>query len=262
MNQPLTFTPQMLHRPTPSGVDVVTTLRHFAIITYIVDANHLATFLPDRFIPDTITTGEALISVVPFEDVDFRAACFPSPRFAFGQTNYRAYIIDKITGERAVWFFGTCLGSWTVCVPRHLWKLPWHSGRFCFDCDYDHQAKRYRRYVVQTQSPWADGAVELVDTGQPVTSLAGFNDLESAMVVLTHPLRGYYQRRDQTLGTYDIWHDPLQMNTGQIKHARFDLLDRLQLVPYENQNTPHSVLMRHETEFTIYLPPSKFDPDA
>ncbi len=66
----------------------------------------------------------ALISAVPFEDHDFRAGAFPSPRWKFGQTNYRSYGIDRETGERVTWFLGTVLDSWTVVVPRHRWKLP------------------------------------------------------------------------------------------------------------------------------------------
>jgi hypothetical protein len=99
--------------------------------------------------------------------------------------------------------------------------------------------------------------LELEDTGQPVASLSGFDDLESALVTLTHPMHGYYHRRDGRLGAYRIWHAPLEMSTATINHARFDVLDRLELVPYDRQGEPHSVLLQHETEFTIYLPPGR-----
>ena len=81
----------MLERPTPQGSDAVTTLRHFAIVTYAVPPERLAGLVHDRFEPDCVEPDGArmaLLSVVPFEDQDFRAAAFPSPRMKCGQTNY------------------------------------------------------------------------------------------------------------------------------------------------------------------------------
>ena len=180
---------------------------------------------------------------------------FAHLRFAFGQTNYRAYVLDRETGKPGVWFFGTTLASATVAVPRYLWKLPWHPGRMRFDCEWE--AGRYTRYAMQTRSAWAAVELELEDTGQPVTCLDGFPDLETGMVILTHPLAGFYYRRDNTLGSYHIWHDRLTPTRAQIVRAGFDLLDRLGLVPFAAQDQPHSVMMQRSAEFTIYLPPRK-----
>jgi hypothetical protein len=88
--------------------------------------------MPQRFVLDTITIEgqeKALISVVPFVDVDFTSAVYPFPKFTMGQTNYRIYIVDTLTCERCVWFLGTTLDSWTVLVPRVLWNLPWFTGK-------------------------------------------------------------------------------------------------------------------------------------
>ena len=259
MSQPPQFTDEMLTRPGLSGIDVTTTLRHFAIITYEVDPERLQAHLHPRFTPDCIQGADgserALISVVPFLDLDFRFASCPWPTFAFGQTNYRAYVIDSETGERVVWFFGTCLDSWSVLVPRVLWKLPWHRGRIHFDCEYSSSESRYRRYRMQTRSPWAPAEVELQDSGVQPRALRGFSSLESGLVVLTHPLRGYFFRRDGRLGTYDVWHDRLRLTEGSCLQARFPLLEKLGLVPLERQAQTHSVLIQPSTEFLILLPP-------
>jgi hypothetical protein len=106
-----------------------------------------------------------------------------------------------------------------------------------------------------TVSEWASADVELADTGQPMTELAGFDDFEAAMVKLTHPMIGVFYRRDGRLGSYSIWHDRLRCTVGELVRARFDLLDRLEVVPFADQNTPHSVLIQPETEFIIQLPP-------
>ncbi len=258
MNAPR-FTDEMLTRPEVSGIDVTTTLRHFAIITYEVDPERLRPHLHPRFVPDRIAgsggSDRALVSVVPFLDVDFRFASCPWPTFSFGQTNYRAYVIDTETGERVVWFFGTCVDSWSVLVPRFRWKLPWHRGRIRFDCEYSRGDSRYRRYRMHTDSSWAPAEVELRDSGAEPGILTGFPSLESSLVVLTHPLRGYFFRRDGRLGTYQVWHDRLRLTEGSCLRARFPLLESLDLVSVPRQTETHSVLIQQETEFIILLPP-------
>jgi hypothetical protein len=109
-----------------------------------------------------------------------------------------------------------------------------------------------------TVSDWAPVELELGDTGAPVVALDGVPDVESGLAVLTHPLTGVYYRRDGRLGTYRIWHDRLRCTSGRVVRARIGLFDRLGLVPYTEQDRPHSVLLQHRTEFTIYLPPGRF----
>jgi uncharacterized protein DUF2071 len=138
---------------------------------------------------------------------------------SFGQTNYRAYVLDTATGDHAVWFFGTCLDSVSVLVPRYAWKLPWHRARMEFDCRYDTAAARYTAYSVKTQSSWSPGRLSIEDTGAPPTALAGVSSLEAGLVFLTHPLRGYFFRRDGSLGSYSIWHGRATPTTGMIREA-------------------------------------------
>jgi len=130
----LRFTDELLTRKRPSGVDVDTTLSHFAIVTYLVAPDVLrrhvhtrfeldvinhngfdaallhvpepfgsAKFL-DRWHPPTGFWDRLLVSVVPFVDQDFRFSKFPWLKRRFGQTNYRAYVTDTETGEHVVWF--------------------------------------------------------------------------------------------------------------------------------------------------------------
>lgn len=242
----------------PRGVDVLCKLKHFAIISYTVDPRRLSPIIPKRFELDTVQIhGEerALLSVVPFIDVDFTSAVYPFPKFRMGQTNYRVYIIDRQTGERAVWFLGTTLDSWTIAIPHFLWRLPWYSGKVTFDCDFDSNSDLYRRYYMKTEARWAPAEVELVQQPEQKLVFPGFPDEETALVYLTHPLRGFYHRRDGKLGTYRVWHDRLWMRGAQLKTAYFGLLERLNLVTHAEQQHPHSVLVEPINEFTIYLPP-------
>ena len=125
----LRFTRTLLSKPVPRGLDVETTLHHFAIVTFWVDPSNLRKHLHPRFEPVCLAAAgqprRALVSVVTFLDRDFRFVACPWFRGSFGQTNYRAYVQDTQTGEQAAWFFGTCLDSISVAVPRYVWKLPW-----------------------------------------------------------------------------------------------------------------------------------------
>ena len=254
------FGPELLTKKPTSGIDIETTLHHFAIITYMIEVDKLSRHIHQRFKPYSILLPDgnrkALLSVVPFLDYDFRLANFPWVSWDFAQTNYRAYVTDTETGENVVWFFGTSLDSWTVNIPRLVWKLPWHRAQIRFDVQYDRKEGRYEHYRLQTDSQWAKIELELSDTGNMPDHLLGFTDLESGLVLLTHPLKGYFYRRDGQLGNYSIWYDRLQPTVGYVERANFSLLESLGLVVSGDLSDIHSVLIQPEIDFTIYLPPT------
>jgi len=258
------FTDAMLRRSPAHGWDAVATLAHFAMVTYAVPPDRVRPHVDTRFELDTFLdragNPRVWVSMVAFEDQNFHFAPLPWLRFRFGQTNYRTYVVDRVTRRRGVWFFGTTLDSWSVVLPRYLWQLPWHRGHIQFDCDYDSVAGHYTRYAMQTRSAWAPVELRLEDTGETCSELEAMDDFEAAEVVLTHPLEGFFQRRDGGLGHYSVWHDRLNCKVGKCKSARIDLFDRLQLVPFAEQANPYSVLITHSTEFTIYLPPARLGP--
>ena len=261
----LRFTPRHLTRPVLRGLSVETTLQHFVIVTYWVDPSNLRKHLHARFEPVCLAVNgrsrQALVSVVTFLDRDFRFAVCPWFKGSFGQTNYRAYVKDTQTGEHAAWFFGTCLDSVLVAVPRYLWRLPWHRARMDFTCRYDQTATRYTIFNVRTRSGWAPAQLAIEDSGKPPAQLAGISNLEAGLVLLTHPLRGYFFRHDGALGSYDIWHDRAQPSVGTIQEARYPLLQQLGLVEDGDQRDIHSVLIQPSIDFTIYLPPTRVKAD-
>ncbi len=259
MQEPRRMKDYLIDRPKPKGIDVVCGLKHFSIITYAVPAARFHGIFPERFELDTISiNGQemGLVSVVPFIDVDFTSAAFPFPRFTMGQTNYRIYIIDRSTGEKCVWFLGTTLDSWTLSVPRYLWNLPWHKGKVSFECNFNESTGLYERYKMDTLSTWAPASVELTQLEDNPSNFPGFPDTESALVYLTHPLAGFYYRRDGRLGTYRVWHNELKVRPAFLKSAKFGLLADLGIVKLSEQNSPYSVLIEPINEFTIYLPPT------
>ena len=192
---------------------------------------------------------------MPLIDGGLTAAVYPFPTFTMGQTNYRIYIIDTETGERCVWFLGTILDSWTLAVPRYLWSLPWHSAKMNFDCQFDDATGKYVKYSVNAESEWAAASVSLAQNTVDNFSFPGFPDTESALVYLTHPLAGFYHRRDGKLGTYRVWHKRLGVQPASLIAANFKLLSDSGIVTLSEQNHPYSVLIEPLNTFTIYLPP-------
>ena len=252
------FEDYLYERPKPTGIDVVCGLKNFSIITYAVPGERFDGIFPDRFKLDTVMVDgkeKELISVVPFIDVDFTSAIYPFPAFTMGQTNYRIYIIDTKTGERSVWFLGTTLDSWTLAVPRYLWSLPWYSAKMTFDCHVDEETGMYSKYLVNAESEWAAASVSLTQKVEDEFSFPGFPDTESALIYLTHPLAGFYHRRDGKLGTYRVWHKKLEVKPASLIAANFTLLSKLGIVTTSEQSNPYSVLIEPLNTFTIYLPP-------
>lgn len=259
MQESRKFEDYLIDRPKPKGIDVLCGLQHFAIVTYAVPANRFEGMFPNRFKLDSITIDGremGLISVVPFIDVDFTSAVYPFPKFTMGQTNYRIYIIDTETGERCVWFLGTTLDSWTITVPRYIWNLPWYSGKVRFDCEFNKHSGLYDKYEMSTDSNWAKATVKLGQSESDAFNFPGFPNTETALVYLTHPLAGFYFRRDGKLGTYRVWHKKLEVKPAHLQFADFKLLSNLGIVQESEQCTPYSVLIEPINEFTIYLPPT------
>jgi hypothetical protein len=123
-----------------------------------------------------------------------------------------------------------------------------------FDCEL--QDGRYRHYKLTTRSAWGEAKLSLTQELGYSQTHAGFTDEESALVYLTHPLSGYYYRRDGRLGSYKVWHDRLQLTPARLLDADFAALQRLEICTAEEQHMPYSVLVQPQTEFTIYLPPA------
>ncbi|MDC0707232.1 DUF2071 domain-containing protein [Stigmatella sp. ncwal1] len=244
---------RFIPRPKSGLWDVTTLLLDFAIVTYAVEPEALARHLPPEFEPDTFVLGDgrrvALVSAVPFRDQDFRFGFAPFIRASMGQTNYRAYV--RYRGERAVWFFGTSLDSFWVWVPRSGWKLPWHSARMRFETRWTGDSCEH--YRLDTEGSWGRAQLELTGTQTPMGCLEGFRDEEETAWILTHPLRGFYSRRDGRLGTYTVWHERLRLHRATVREARFQVFEHLGLTTAKS--VPHSVLVQQRTEFIIFLPP-------
>lgn len=243
-------------RPRLRGFDASTTLVDFALVTFDVDADRLASLLPPGLRPETRSLDDgrvrAFVSAVSFRDVDFRFAILPIVRRSFFQTNYRAYVLGP-TGGRAVYFFGTTLDSRLSVLPRRLWGMPWHPGATRIEATWD--GDRCVTYRHTCHADWGGADVLLRGTPQHVGRLDGFKDADDAAVVLTHPLDTYFSRPDGRPGQYGVWHPRLSPTLGHADTARYSVFENLNLVA---PNTPpHSVMLQRHVPFDVLLPPAK-----
>ncbi len=245
-------------RPRLRPLDALTTLEHFALITYDVQPERLAALLPAGygFEPEIATLADgrrrSFVSAVNFRDVDFRFTAAPFVKVSFEQTNYRAYV--RRNGERAVWFFGTTLASRTAALPRLMWGMPWHRVSASLDATWD--GNRCVAYESRSTGTWANATTRLEGSAQPLGVLDGWSTPEEGALVLTHPLIGYFaHNRGGGVGRYAVWHAPLKLTVGRVIEARFSAFEDRGLI--QPGQEPHSVLLQRSTDFVVVLPPTR-----
>jgi hypothetical protein len=164
------------------------------------------------------------------------------------------YVTDRATGEHAVWFFGTTLGSPVVHIPRVLWRIPWHPARHAADCVYDPGARRSRATATRSIRRAAARAWN-PPTARAAGLLPGFADADAQTLILTHPVDGYFYRLDGRLGTYSVWHPLISLTRAEPGELYFSLFERLGLLTREEMRRPHSALVCPRTRFKVLLPP-------
>lgn len=257
----MTVDPFRTPRPRLGSLDALTTLEHFALITYDVDPERLAALLPTGygFEPEVARLSDgrrrSFVSAVNFRDVHFRFAAAPFVRVSFEQTNYRAYV--RRNGKRAVWFFGTTLASRTAALPRMLWGMPWHRVISTLEATWD--GDRCVTYESSHVGKWASAAMRLEGTAERAGLLDGWATPDEAALILTHPLVGYFSHnRGNGVGLYAVWHARLNLTVGRAIEARFSPFEERGLIT-PNQE-PHSVLLQPSTEFLVLLPPTRVRP--
>ena len=258
---------QRLLKPAANRIDIRSDLAHFALIQYAVPKVRLEPHIPqERFIiPEFEIAGEkkALLSVVPFLDEDFNFyRLTPFWKMQFAQTNHRVYVIDRQTGEPVVWFLGTTLGSRIVHPAQWLWQIPWHFASYQMDCVYDAAESRYKSYNIQMESDWCGGIIDIDDTGKPIELCTGFSSMDEMMLILTHPVQGYYWCRNGRLGGYSVWHEIMQLTQGKPKNIYLSLYERLGILSKEEMQTPHSIFICPNITFDVHMPPMIFEDSA
>lgn len=244
------------NKPKNKILNVSTFLEHFSIITYLVEIEKLRIHIPDKFEIFTITKNSkkfGLVSAVTFIDKDFHFMnLFPFLKVSFPQTNYRAYIINKQTGENRAWFFGTGIGSKLVNIPRYLWKMPWFYSKYQTEFNF---VNKYDVYKIKIEAKNSNAFIDITEESIPKFNYQDFKDINEAELILTHPITGYFYRSDKKIGRYKIWHPKMKIKTAKSNHVYFEKFEKLGLLNSEEMMNPYSILITEKIEFIIDLPP-------
>jgi hypothetical protein len=223
-------------------------MRDFAVVTYAVDPDRLASLLPYRFEPDVFTlddrTRAAFVSAVSFRAAALQTGAVRVP-LGFVQVNYRAYV--RHDGDRCVWFFGSTVSSPIVLAPRTLFRLPWYRASSTLEAVWD--GARCSSYALRTSGQWGEAAFDCAGSGAPLERLDGFSDREETREVLTSPLSGYCLRPDGALLELRVEHEPLEPQVGTPRTASFEVFKDLNFCAPGTQ--PHSVLLLREAAFDV-----------
>lgn len=263
----LTFLKDILPKPAAQKLlDAHTCLSHYCQVNFTTPVERLQKIIHPRFEPTTIETPhsngkQAIISAVVFNEKDFH---FPQMnyfgKYSFNQTNYRCYVVDKETGRRTVWFFGTTLDHWSIIVPRHVWRFPWHQANINFDTHLGEDKSSYARYNMTAKSEWGPAEINVKDLNRKGRDedFPCFPDKETALIYLTHPMSGHFYLRTSKpkLACWEIWHEPMNPNIGvfeEDKQNYFGLFENLGLITRGQR--PYNVLVQPEIKYNIYLPP-------
>lgn len=247
-----------LARPRLGLFDVSSLLLDFVTTTWAVSPERLREHLVAGIEPDVFTLASgaptAFVSAVSFLNTDFHVGFAPFVRLRAPQTNYRAYV--RRGEERAAWFLGTQLDSFTVLVPRHVFRMPWSRSRVAHRARWS--GERLTELEWSGRGAAGQERLRITGTGEPIGVPDGFRSEAEAREVLTHPLVGYFRRRGgRAVARYRVWHAPLELERCRVDEARFELFERLGLVA--PGQAPCSVLAQRATQYTIDLPPRRVE---
>lgn len=241
------------NKPAENFLTVASTLFNFSIVSYLVEPSALRKHIPEDFDLYTVWIDgkqKGLVSAVSFMNKKFRFKnLFPFIQSNFGQTNYRVYIKDRNTGENCAWFLGTSLGSPLVYIPRLLWKMPWFYARYTTVLNSP--------YSLQMDTKKCTTQLNITEDETPDPKWEGFSSPEEAMLVLTHPVKGYFTRRDGKISTYGVWHPRMDIKTGRAGKIYFKKFEDWGLLTKDEMLHPYSVLITPSIYFQVYLPPHR-----
>lgn len=264
----LSFANDILPRPAYNKIlDAYTTLNHYCQINFATPTAKLKKFMHPRFEPTTININGSepmsIISAVVFQEKNFHFVKMPFlGKYTFSQTNYRTYCIDKETNTRTVWFFGTTLDHWSLFIPKHVWRFPWHKAEINFDFEKpkENDTKFYNSYRMTARSDWGPADVTVLDSGRKTKDedFPGFPDKETALVYLTHPMSGhfYLNKDSRPLGCWEIYHVPMEPNLGEFDEKKSNFVGMFENMGLISKNQkPYNVLIQSQIDYDIYLPP-------
>ena len=232
-------------------------LANFCLVTYAVPPERVRPYIPAGLTLDTRlnTQGDerAFVSAVIFKNDRIRLFPTSWPTFTFNQVNYRTYVHHR---ERpGVWFFRLAQNSKLAGFNRRVFGAPIVYAPIKQRCSLDPQTGTYRTYRAQSVAP--DHTLRLDVAPAPTfTAFDGlFSSTEEMEAFLTSRPDGYFSnRRKPGVTILTVWHKVLRPHYGLARTAEFSLLDKLGLVPNDEQSAPYCVMLTLRTVLLGQLP--------
>jgi Uncharacterized conserved protein (COG2071) len=238
----------MLTKAAALAIDV----ENFALVTHRVPADRVRHHLPAAYSLETFQdgTGEyCFVSATCFCNRNFRLNLLPTPRHTFNETTYRTYVVFK--RRRGVYFFGRYLGTPLAFIPQRV------LNRDSFTAEFDLSIERgphgYVTYVCNASSSQGETFFSLEATDQPPQKPPWASGEEHGQY-FTYRLDGYFTSSLGFQAHSPVSHQRMRPFSGTLHEGRFELWERLGIVPREEATKPYSILVAPGAHFTLYPP--------
>jgi uncharacterized protein YqjF (DUF2071 family) len=227
-------------------------VRNFALVNYAVDADRVRQHLPAPYELQTFSDTDrdyCFVSASCFCNQDFRLAASPYPRHTFNESTYRTYVTHN--GDAGVYFFTRFLGTPISVVPQRMLARDTYLADFEVTTELDQSG--YRSYVCDARGPDGQTTFSLEARSRPKTE-PPFASGEEVAQFFTYRLRGYFTSSVGTQVQMPVSHPPMNPYAGQLDNAYLEPFARLGIVPADEMNAPHSVLVQPEVDFRLHPP--------
>ncbi|MGQ0570132.1 MAG: DUF2071 domain-containing protein [Armatimonadota bacterium] len=242
-------------RPSRPALDAP--LRHLAMVTYAVRPDRIERHLPPGFLLETRSdergTPHAFVSVVMFQNHRTGPTAVPWLRSTYLQVNYRTYI--RYQGAPGAWFFIVMLQSRMAMVQRALYRAPAYTAPMDFQSEWDDVQQRYRSYRLNSATPHHGLRVEIEGDDGSIVPGPLFSSTDEMVTFLTRRFDGYFaDPRGRQVSQMTVWHEAMRPKPGTLRGASFGVLDRLGLVPHDEQRRPYAVFLQPSIHFVGMYP--------
>lgn len=234
---------------TTAVVDV----QNFALVTHAVPAERLRRLVPDRFELQTFMDGSGremgFISASSFcnRQIHWSAARYPA--HDFDQSTFRTYVTHR--GRLGAFFFATYVSTRLSFVGQRL--VAAHTALAEFDVDIDMDNRGYHRYSSRARTDSEELSFMVQATERP-RAKPPFGTGEEHAQFITYRLHGYARPITGGITYGPIEHRHMDPWEGRLISGRFELWERLGLLPEEEWSTPFSVLVEPSVLFTLHPP--------
>lgn len=243
---------------SPTGLDRLTTaqvdVENFALVTHAVPAERLRRLVPDRFQLETFTSrsGEemGLISASSFCNRQIHWSSARYPAHDFDQSTFRTYVTHR--GRRGAFFFATYVSTRLSFMGQVIVAAHTKLAEFEVDIQKD-EAGAYRSYSSRARTDSEELRFELQARGAPEAKHPFRSGTEHAQFI-TYRLHGYARPLVGGVTYGPIEHRHMDPWGGQLIRGRFDLWERLGLLPRDEWDAPFSVLVEPSVRFTLHPP--------